>query len=337
MEPELTPGAIVIERLPEGHKIRLDLDLLNLDDLDTGHHQALVFQDPKDKRRVRGFYHVAVVELETQELARMGAAVRMMPDTLVARGARRALPGLVQTVNEMTDIKADFLGRITLDSRELFKVPFVALVGSVPFEPTRIEREQLGRYLQSGGFLFGDSAGLPLEPIDSLIRVSLESAGLAEGRHWSFVPLGDDHPLLSCCFDLVGPPLTYIRAMTLRYNLKGTDSTRAGILPVRTGGGFFQTHDVPFRGVEMNGHLAVLLTDWGYIRGWELLAIDPRALLGFVGGRFRHELSFAYSSRKFGVNLLVYALTQPGSITRLAVDTLVNRATTTALEAEAED
>ena len=43
----------------------LSLEMMDVDALDTGHYQAMVIQDPSDKRNMSGFFHLAVVGAQT--------------------------------------------------------------------------------------------------------------------------------------------------------------------------------------------------------------------------------------------------------------------------------
>ena len=47
--------------------VDLSLEMMDIDAPDTGKHQAMVVQDPTDKRNIGGFVHLALIYSETIE------------------------------------------------------------------------------------------------------------------------------------------------------------------------------------------------------------------------------------------------------------------------------
>ena len=79
---------------------------------------------------------------------------------------------------------------VKLGSDELFRFPFVVMTGESDFRLTRQERENLKRYLTSGGFLLA-SAGCSSKEWDRAFRRELKQ--VFEDR--SLEPIAFDHPL----------------------------------------------------------------------------------------------------------------------------------------------
>jgi len=79
---------------------------------------------------------------------------------------------------------------VKLDSEELFEFPFVIITGEADFFLTKKERENLKKYLESGGFLLA-SAGCSSGDWDRAFRREVETVFGDE----SLQPIPVDHPL----------------------------------------------------------------------------------------------------------------------------------------------
>ena len=300
LEPALPEGRVEIVPFPHAGKIRRKLDMMDLEDLDTGKYHAMVHQNPEDKGEITGFFHVVNVYLASQDLARAHFAQRKGLTRPPPRGSGLALPNLVRAMNEFTGIKADIIGTISVESPELLKAPWAMFAGQAPFEPSRAEAASLGRYLRVGGFIFLDTEGLGLGPLRNLLHVSLASQNLRFNRHWELVGIGPKHPIFDSYFQLPGLPLT----------------ANPWLIDPQTGT-YLNTRRAPLVGVEIGGRLAALATTWGHSALWayhdsEIPPPDANEEVRHAGYL---RWSTAQGSLKFGVNLLVYVLTQPGSIT----------------------
>ena len=299
LEPTLPESKVGITPFPQRGKIRRKLDMMELEHLDSGRYHAIVRQNPQDKGEITGFFHVANVYLASQDISRTNYA-RLEALTLPPRGSASALPNLVRAMNEFTGIKVDILGTVSAESPDLLKAPWAMFVSEAPFEPSRIEAENLGRYLLAGGFMFLDAEGLGIGPLRNLLYASLASQGLRYNRHWEFVGIGPEHSIFDSYFQLAGPPTT----------------ANPWLIDPESGN-YLNTRRPPLAGVEVTGRLAALLTTWGYSALWAYQdsQIPPPDADEKIKRAAYQKWSSAQSALRFGVNLLVYVLTQPGSIT----------------------
>jgi hypothetical protein len=145
MEPLAVAEAIQGSKEQES-KVDMSLEMVDVDALDTGKYRAMVIQDPNDKRMMRGFLHLGVVYCES-----IMATTRSPSGINVIDYIRR----VVYAMNKYTNIKTDLRGYYTFDSREMLKIPWVFInTNGVRFSLTGSEAANLGEYLTTGGFLF---------------------------------------------------------------------------------------------------------------------------------------------------------------------------------------
>lgn len=121
-------------------------EMMDVDALDVGKYHAMVIQDPTDKRNIRGFFHLAVVDMLT--LAEIASTNANRADTALAR--------LIEALSEYTNIRADVRWRCDFDSPEVFKTPWIYAGSYRNFVLTDSEARNLGRYLTVGGFFFAN-------------------------------------------------------------------------------------------------------------------------------------------------------------------------------------
>lgn len=173
--------------------------------IDVGKYKAFLIQDPENKRRVKGYFHLTPVI--SPSMLEREAEKRMTPLTYSSRfNLGLALRRLVEAINEYTDIKADFGRRIVLSSPELLKVPWV-FISSDPFYPTETELANLGRYLVEGGFLFLDAGTKIGSRRDVNLRGILRRALAKVGKPCWFRRLSKNHPIFHCYFDFDTVPV----------------------------------------------------------------------------------------------------------------------------------
>ncbi len=287
-EPSFSSGAITSSRLPE-ERIDMSMEMLDIDALDVGRYHAVVIQDPRDKKKIKGFFHVALVYSENFNM-------RTFHDQDI-RG-QWAIRRLVDAMNKYTDIKTDIIGTYTFDSPEILKIPWILVRAITSFRLTESETENMGRYLVSGGFIFADIipyyGGMPADTSFRLMfREALATQGLKYGRDWVFEVLPNSHPLFHCYFDFDnGPP-------------KNSKFGAVGGIGVD-----------PLEGITIDGRLLAILSRmfftncWG---DWGQGGYHPTELYGYLDPTPHF---------KFGINLIVFALTQEGSITYQAMQRL---------------
>lgn len=254
------------------HRIEMREQLLDLNTLDTGRYHAMVVQDPTSKQKVRGYFHIA-----------LAYSPRMTERTVEGmKGGTGellwypfALPHLAEAMNQYTNIKTDFIGRISFDSRDLLETPWI-FIPPIAFSPTESELENLGRYLASGGFIFVDD----LTHIRRLLRDALEKVG----KPFQPIRLTSEHPIYHAFFDFDAPPST------------NSPQNRTDYL----------------EGVEVDGRLAIVINFHGMADAWNNTDIL------FGADRVRNNVR----ALQFGVNIVVFALTQEGSITHRVMETV---------------
>lgn len=238
---------------------------------------AVVVSDSADRRSIHG----------TLQVAEVYSARMLEPNVrrLVADGAGsllqnpQAVPNLVEAVNEYTDIETRVVARFAYGSRELLGVPWV-FVPRLRFTLDEAELRNLGRYLASGGFLLADAGVAVGGNEDVSIRHAVRQALASTGRGARFERLPATHPVYRAYFDFDGPP----RALLDLPEAGGTGAGRNSVDYIV--------------GVAVDGHLAVAITYQDLGAAWESASSDNS----------RHL--------QFGINTIVFALTQAGSIAR---------------------
>jgi hypothetical protein len=287
MEPVAIAKAIEGAREHES-KVDMTLEMMDVDALDTGQYKAMVVQDPSDKRMVRGFLHLGVVYCETI------AARAFSQNTW---DTRRYIVRVVDAMNKYTDIKTDLRGYYAFDSRQMLEIPWVFInTMGIRFRVTGYEAANLGLYLTTGGFLFMEAVashswegpGSPLCQIyrpelmsgQNMLKDALATAGYKYQQDWTFEKIPSDHPLYHCYFDFDGPLPSYEPD--------------------------YVTADDAMHGITIDGRLLMIFETGDYER-----FINDGIILEFRDGT-RH--------REFLVNVVVFALTQEGSLTRRLMD-----------------
>jgi hypothetical protein len=271
--------------MAEADRVNLSLEMLDVSALDTGRYHAMVVQDPTDKRQIKGYFHFIRV-YASSVLARAGR-MNEFPETLI---------NLVKKLNEWTGIRADMGRSIPFSSEEIFKVPFIYFdFGAWGFEDrlTPGEASRLGEYVLRGGLYMAEDGGVGIgSACDKAARATIEDALAAvnrpKGRFWSFVKIPNDHPIYHCFFEFAdGPP---VGADYFNY----PESTLKGPYPW-------------LEGVFMDGRLTAIMSNKAYQDVW---GRNP----GVPGDPTR--------CFQMGVNIIIFALTQEGSISNRVMDTV---------------
>jgi len=210
------------------------------------------------------------------------------PDNL-----KRAVINLVEAVNRYTNISAKVDAHLFLDSRKLFESPFVYITADNAFELTEIERKNFGTYLRNGGFAVIDNGTPQYEygKAEAALRQLLRDA---LGTDAKFLPIPNDHPLYHCFFDFDdGPPQgsenEIVRTSTI--DMTGEAARNATMAK----------QVLYLEGITIGNRLVAIYSDKGYARKWKDLYNNEPQL-------------------KMGVNMVVYALTQEGSIAQQKMD-----------------
>jgi hypothetical protein len=193
LEPKLAPSKVTSMRTSE-YKIDLNLEMVDINNMDTGRYQAMVIQDPSDKQAVKGFVR----------LAQVMSAGATLSDLNTYR-----LDRLCDAINEYTGLRAEFVGSVTFADDRLLDFAII-----MPHsDPNESEMANIARYLLAGGFIFASSG----EALNShLWGEALEKyGGLVHGQDFWSERLVEDHPIYTAFFDIIGGvPYGYYTGIT---------------------------------------------------------------------------------------------------------------------------
>lgn len=175
--------AIEITRQSE-NKTDLALEMLDVHNLDTDQHQAVVIQDPDDPQSIKGFIKLPFV---------------VPRDMMDMRGIvlSRRIDALADGINEYTNLRAEVFGPITFDDDRIFKFPLLIAPIYSSLSLNEIEEANQFQYLTQGGFIMGGVG----DPEKRLSQV-LMSGGLVERKDFRSDILPEDHPIYSAFFNI---------------------------------------------------------------------------------------------------------------------------------------
>ena len=160
---------------------------------------------------------------------------------------------------------------VDLESEAVFDSPFAYLAGHRLVEFSARERDVFERFVRGGGFVFADDCN---HDVDGLFARSFEAQVAAIFGPAALRRIPNDHPLYRAFFAFDdGPPTT-----GLELNGWGDDLV----------------HDY-LRAVEIDGRIGVLYSNKDYGCEWDY--------------DFRNKRFLAEDNTKFGVNIIVHAMT----------------------------
>lgn len=257
---------------PMQEALSLNQELLNVQDLDIGRYQAIIIADPENKRNIRGFFNMTVIDydLADKNLDRFPTAVEE----------------LMRYMRDHTQINAKIEGTtLRLSDPNIMKAPVIYMTGNqAVITLSDTEKKNLGDYLKNGGFLFaeeirqsdptngleGKDSGVEGTPFDRQFKALMKDPLVlgSDGSKWQKIP--KSHSLYSSFWDFEdGPPM--------------------GGAP---GGNVFDLEML-----DLRGRVAVVFSDLNISWYWGDPIADARE-----------------RGLQFGVNMIVFALTQPGGI-----------------------
>ena len=296
LEPQ-TVAEIIEGQRESKQVVDMSLEMMDIDALDTGQYHAMILQDPADRRSVRGFFHLAVVYCRSY----LAVHVRGRKRYVAYMGI--AMRRLSEYMNRYTLIETDLRDHIYLETSDLYKVPWAFVSTSRSFQAGETEVINVGKYLTMGGFLFADFVDHSQVPADVCLRNlfirALATQGEEYERSWGFETLPGSHPIYHCFFDFDSPPEG--RGIFL-------DATEEGVYR-------YSRDQRRVDGVTVNERLLGLVSTKSYANAW-----------GDWGeGGACPELYYSLDPTRclqFGVNTIVFALTQEGSITIQIMDSV---------------
>lgn len=185
---------------------------------------------------------------------------------------QRMPSNLLNSLIEYTTIEVDTQERIVrLSDRDMLQSPFCYLSGHKLVEFSPRERDHFEKYVTNGGFVFVDDCN---HDIDGLFARSFEQQMEAIFGKGALQKIPNDHPLYNAFFSFDdGPPTTSIEL---------------------NGWGDDLVHDY-LKAIEINGRMAVLYSNKDYGCEWDY--------------DFRNKRWLVEDNTKFGVNIVVYAMT----------------------------
>lgn len=185
---------------------------------------------------------------------------------------QRMPSNLLNSLLEYTTIEIDSRERVVaLSSDEIFNSPFCYLSGHKLVEFNQKERSNFKKYVENGGFVFVDDCN---HDIDGLFAKSFEAEMAEQFGKNAMKKIPNSHPLYSAFFTYEdGPPTASVEL---------------------NGWGDDLVHDY-LKAIEINGRIGVLYSNKDYGCEWDY--------------DFRNKRWMAQDNTKFGVNIIVYALT----------------------------
>lgn len=217
-------------------------------------------------------------------LGRVYSVTMASAGVVMGAGSPRDLDAVIDAINEFTDVRAEFASSIPYSDPRLFDLPLIIPQSA----PNEVEMEQLTRYLLEGGFLMDLDLGF------DIYREGLEKyGGLVWGRDAWTERLADDHPIYTAFFKLQG----------------GVPQT--GLPTVNRG------RPEHMQGLFVNGRLAgVQFALREPPIDTDLAARLSRREPDEEEVNLRNERPDDFRRRQMAVNVVVYALTQEGSLAR---------------------
>lgn len=184
---------------------------------------------------------------------------------------QRMPSNLLNSLIEYTNIPVDTDERvISLSSPKIFESPFCYISGHKLVEFSREEEENFKKYVERGGFVFVDDCN---HDIDGLFAKSFEAQMAKLFGQNALQKIPNNHAIYSSFFEFEGPPTT-----SFELNGWGDDLV----------------HDY-LKAIEVGGRIGVLYSNKDYGCEWDY--------------DFRNKRWLAEDNTKFGVNIVMYALT----------------------------
>jgi hypothetical protein len=184
---------------------------------------------------------------------------------------QRMPSNILNSLVEYTSIPVNLDEKVVeLGGNDLFLYPFTYLSGHKLVQFDAQEKANFKKYVQNGGFVFVDDCN---HDIDGLFAKSFEAQMGALFGQQALKKIPSNHEIYNCFFKFEkGPPTT-----SFELNGWGDDLV----------------HDY-LKAIEINGRIGVLYSNKDYGCEWDY--------------DFRNKRFYAEDNTKFGVNIIVYAL-----------------------------
>ena len=184
---------------------------------------------------------------------------------------QRMPSNILNSLVEYTTIPVNLDEKVVdLGSDELFLYPFTYLSGHKLVQFNNQEKANFKKYIQNGGFVFVDDCN---HDIDGLFAKSFEAQMSSLFSNGALKKIPNNHEIYNSFFKFEkGPPTT-----SFELNGWGDDLV----------------HDY-LKAIEINGRIAVLYSNKDYGCEWDY--------------DFRNKRFLAEDNTKFGINIVMYAL-----------------------------
>lgn len=185
---------------------------------------------------------------------------------------QRMPSNLLNSLVEYTTLKVDTMEHIvSLANDAVFKSPFCYLSGHKLVQFTKKEKENFKKYVENGGFVFVDDCN---HDIDGLFAKSFERQMDELFGADALQKIPNNHEIYSIFFNFEdGPPTT-----SQELNGWGDDLVHEYL-----------------KAIEINGRIGVLYSNKDYGCEWDY--------------DFRNKRWYKIDNTRFGVNIVMYALT----------------------------
>ena len=184
---------------------------------------------------------------------------------------QRMPSNLLNSIVEYTTIPVNTEENIVpLSSEKVFQAPFCYLTGHKLVQFSKDERSNFEQYVRRGGFVFVDDCN---HDIDGLFAKSFELQMQDIFGEDALVKLPNDHELYSCFFEFDGPPTT-----SQELNGWGDDLVHEYL-----------------KAIMIDDRIGVLYSNKDYGCEWDY--------------DFRNKRWYKNDNTRFGVNIVVHALT----------------------------
>lgn len=215
------------------------------------------------------------------------------------RGTGGGIINLKEAMKKWTNIEARVDPQVRLSSPALLKQPFVYVVYDGSFEITETEKVNIQKYLMNGGFMVVENIGPAMgstgagSQFEKMMKNILGSQGRVSR-------LRNSNELYHCFFDFPnGPPQGGEKsAKKIGWASGPVNDPKTGVL-IKPGIESFETpKDITYlEGVTVNGRIAAVFSQKRYIEKWKERTNNEPQL-------------------RMGVNMIVFAVTQKGGLTR---------------------
>ncbi len=184
---------------------------------------------------------------------------------------QRMPANIITSLIDYTNLRVDPKEHLVdLGDQKMLSAPFCYLAGHKAVEFSSAERRNLERYIRNGGFVFVDDCN---HDIDGLFAKSFEAQMATIFGGEALKKLPNSHPIYTSFFKFPGPPAT-------GFELNGW--------------GDDLIHDY-LKGITINGRLGLLYSNKDYGCEWDY--------------DWRNKRFLAEDNTRFGVNIVMYALT----------------------------